>query len=211
VSRRHLFNGSPLYRLGDYTKGPAVKTIGKLLPPKLWRQRDGSPVALWEGFSEEAHEIRPIHKWTAEEFVQLQWKEPQLIETSSTPAVWVLWAYHWKIVRVRQEDKDFDGQHDRLLVKRHVLRDEQNRRRLEAEVLALEAGEPKQNGRPPIPDPVKHFVWQRDQGRCVSCGSRERLEYDHIIPVVEGGSSTERNLQLLCEGCNRSKGANITP
>jgi Holliday junction DNA helicase RuvB len=63
--------------------------------------------------------------------------------------------------------------------------------------------------REPIPDEVKKFVWQRDQGRCVKCGSRELLEYDHIIPLAKAGSNTARNLQLLCEGCNRQKGAAI--
>ena len=52
-------------------------------------------------------------------------------------------------------------------------------------------------------------VWRRDEGRCAECGSKENLEYDHIIPASEGGSSTERNLQLLCESCNRAKGASI--
>ena len=43
----------------------------------------------------------------------------------------------------------------------------------------------------------------------VECGSKEQLEYDHIIPVSRGGGNTERNIQLLCETCNRSKGATI--
>jgi 5-methylcytosine-specific restriction endonuclease McrA len=60
-----------------------------------------------------------------------------------------------------------------------------------------------------ISDDVRLFVWQRDEGKCVSCGSRERLEFDHIIPFAEGGSSTERNVQLLCEACNRQKGKKI--
>ncbi len=60
-----------------------------------------------------------------------------------------------------------------------------------------------------IPSDVKIFVWRRDQGRCVECGSREHLEYDHIIPVAKGGSNTARNLQLLCERCNRKKGPSI--
>jgi hypothetical protein len=60
-----------------------------------------------------------------------------------------------------------------------------------------------------IPDDVKVFVWNRDGGRCVRCGSKERLEFDHVIPVALGGASTARNLQLLCETCNRSKGASI--
>lgn len=61
-----------------------------------------------------------------------------------------------------------------------------------------------------IPPSVKLAVWQRDQGKCVQCGSNEKLEYDHIIPVSKGGSSTERNIQLLCEKCNREKSARIT-
>ena len=63
--------------------------------------------------------------------------------------------------------------------------------------------------RKPIPKNVKMYVWQRDQGRCVDCGSKERLEYDHIIPVSKGESNTDRNIQLLCEHCNRSKGSSI--
>ncbi|MFT3894078.1 MAG: HNH endonuclease [Anaerolineales bacterium] len=60
-----------------------------------------------------------------------------------------------------------------------------------------------------IPDDVKMFVWQRDGGRCVKCRSQVNLEYDHIIPVSKGGSNTARNIQLLCENCNRAKGANL--
>lgn len=63
--------------------------------------------------------------------------------------------------------------------------------------------------RQPLADEVKIFVWQRDGGKCVKCGGRENLEYDHIIPVSKGGSNTERNIQLLCEKCNRSKKDNI--
>lgn len=60
-----------------------------------------------------------------------------------------------------------------------------------------------------IPTQVKISVWRRDCGRCVECGSKERLEYDHIIPVSKGGSNTDRNIQLLCEKCNRKKSASI--
>lgn len=60
-----------------------------------------------------------------------------------------------------------------------------------------------------IPSSVKLAVWRRDNGRCVECGSKEKLEYDHIIPVSKGGSNTERNVQLLCEKCNRQKSNNI--
>lgn len=56
---------------------------------------------------------------------------------------------------------------------------------------------------------VQHEVWRRDKGKCAVCGSSEKLEYDHIIPVSKGGSNTARNIQLLCEKCNRQKGNNI--
>jgi 5-methylcytosine-specific restriction endonuclease McrA len=63
--------------------------------------------------------------------------------------------------------------------------------------------------REPIPDEVKICVWNRDGGKCVKCGSQMNLEYDHIIPISKGGSNTARNIQLLCEECNRKKGENF--
>ena len=71
-------------------------------------------------------------------------------------------------------------------------------------------GLPETNGgRKPIPDDVKMFVWNRDGGKCVNCGSRDALEFDHIIPVIKGGANTGRNIQLLCEKCNRAKSDSI--
>ncbi len=63
--------------------------------------------------------------------------------------------------------------------------------------------------REPIPQEVQDIVWRRDGGRCVKCGSQENLEFDHIIPFSKGGSNTARNLQLLCEKCNREKSNHI--
>ena len=67
----------------------------------------------------------------------------------------------------------------------------------------------KSEGRQGIPSEVRREVWRRDGGKCVKCGSRENLEYDHIIPVSKGGSNTARNIELLCEACNRSKNDSI--
>ncbi len=60
-----------------------------------------------------------------------------------------------------------------------------------------------------ISQKVKDLVWNRDGGKCVECGSKENLEFDHIIPHSKGGANTYRNIQLLCEPCNRSKSAKI--
>ena len=60
-----------------------------------------------------------------------------------------------------------------------------------------------------ISQDVKDKVWNRDGGRCVACGSNEHLEFDHIIPFSKGGANSYRNLQLLCQSCNRTKSANI--
>ena len=64
-------------------------------------------------------------------------------------------------------------------------------------------------GREPIPEKVRNEVWRRDGGQCVECGSREKLEYDHIVAVANGGSNTARNIELRCEPCNRKKGAKV--
>lgn len=60
-----------------------------------------------------------------------------------------------------------------------------------------------------IPRSTQREVWQRDGGRCVECSTRERLCFDHIVPFSKGGSNSTRNLQLLCEQCNLSKGNRI--
>ena len=63
--------------------------------------------------------------------------------------------------------------------------------------------------RHPISQKVKDQVWNRDSGKCVQCDSNENLEFDHIIPHSKGGANTYRNIQLLCEPCNRKKSAKI--
>lgn len=60
-----------------------------------------------------------------------------------------------------------------------------------------------------ISQAVMDKVWRRDEGKCVQCGSQENLEFDHIIPFSKNGSNTYRNIQLLCESCNRKKSAKI--
>jgi hypothetical protein len=61
-----------------------------------------------------------------------------------------------------------------------------------------------------IPKEVKLEVWKRDKGRCVKCGSKDNLHFDHIIPYSKGGSSlVAMNIQLLCARHNLEKRDNI--
>jgi len=56
---------------------------------------------------------------------------------------------------------------------------------------------------------TRTFVWRRDKGRCSSCGSKQKLQFDHIIPSSWGGSSGPENIQILCQTCNLRKGAKL--
>jgi len=61
-----------------------------------------------------------------------------------------------------------------------------------------------------IPSEVKTQVWKRDKGKCVQCGSKEHLHFDHILPYSKGGTSRDvRNIQLLCARHNLQKSDRI--
>jgi 5-methylcytosine-specific restriction endonuclease McrA len=64
--------------------------------------------------------------------------------------------------------------------------------------------------REPISAETRRQVWQRDGGTCAwvgpdgrRCGSRWKLELDHVVPVARGGRSTIDNLRILCRIHNR--------
>ena len=56
---------------------------------------------------------------------------------------------------------------------------------------------------------VRHAVYLRDNYRCCICGKGDEdydLQIDHIKPISKGGTNHIRNLQTLCEDCNKEKG-----
>jgi hypothetical protein len=61
-----------------------------------------------------------------------------------------------------------------------------------------------------IPVHLKNKVWERDGGQCTfvadnghRCASRWRLEFDHAIPVAQGGEATVANIRLRCRAHNQ--------
>ena len=156
-----------------------------------------------------AFRATPEYRGLASEFLEIQRREPRFLFNLGSIEFWV---YRDKLLSVESTEPEplRDKATVAMLIKHHVLRRERNYEKVRREVEALENLEKLEKvPREPIPESVRLFVWQRDKGQCVKCGARERLEFDHIIPVVSGGSNTERNVQLLCEACNRVKGATI--
>lgn len=52
---------------------------------------------------------------------------------------------------------------------------------------------------------MREHVLARDNFACVYCGSKEKLEIDHIVPASKGGATSPKNLVVACEHCNGSK------
>jgi 5-methylcytosine-specific restriction endonuclease McrA len=51
---------------------------------------------------------------------------------------------------------------------------------------------------------------QRIKGSpCFACGSVERIEVDHVVPLSRGGRHSIGNLMPLCRSCNASKGGKL--
>jgi hypothetical protein len=61
-----------------------------------------------------------------------------------------------------------------------------------------------------IPGWVKQEVFKRDGGRCVKCGAKDNLHFDHDLPYSRGGASIlPENVRILCARHNLEKGARI--
>lgn len=56
---------------------------------------------------------------------------------------------------------------------------------------------------------VRRGIFELHGNICLKCGSTERIEMDHIVPVSLGGENTMDNLQPLCKICNIKKGKKI--
>lgn len=61
----------------------------------------------------------------------------------------------------------------------------------------------------PLSNTIRRRIYARDGKVCKSCGATHGLSIDHIVPISNGGNSTDDNLQVLCMGCNFAKSNKI--
>jgi len=115
-----------------------------------------------------------------------------------------LWRYkeQWFKAEPGLTDEDVKA----VIVSRDLGRQQEIKK---AKTIAAAGRMPDGSLREPIPKNVRLTVWERDHGKCRSCGSTEELQCDHIIPVSMGGADSVENLQILCGTCNRKKGASV--
>lgn len=131
-------------------------------------------------------------------------------KNDSKKAIDIIVMFFQKRLYAVDYDKNLSLDDHALLVKEHYYKKTNKFKKLRREIELFEKMENNELcDRTPIPEDVRLFVWRRDNGKCVKCGSKTNLEFDHIIPVSKGGSNTERNIQILCEHCNRQKSNKI--
>jgi hypothetical protein len=85
-------------------------------------------------------------------------------------------------------------------------------RKKHAQVERPRGGAMLNHGSRHVPATVRREVWARDGGQCAfigsdgRCGERGFLEFHHVVPFAEGGSTTVDNLQLRCRAHNAYEG-----
>jgi hypothetical protein len=167
----------------DCTRSMKLKVIGELTPKGTlpWSMRGG--YRHEDTVGRQLLEPVRLRDLTSELMSQVTAKDPMRRQT---------WVFRNRIVQV-EDPPDLDHD-DRVIIqiKHMVLREEKALAKMKREVELFEKFEKTSPApRKPIPEDVRIFVWRRDEGKCVRCGSRENIEFDHIIPVVEGGSNRD--------------------
>ena len=51
---------------------------------------------------------------------------------------------------------------------------------------------------------VKDRVWERDNQKCIRCGTHRAMPNAHFIPRSKGGLGVEENIVTLCLSCHEA-------
>ncbi len=167
--------------------------------------------------AEDADEKEALEAFITNEIIHSQETPVELTEDDHPYCIWEvdgkwldqlnheMWLYQETLYGVKGV---YSKTQKKLLILEQADKERQKFERLAAK-FSKEQSEHIKHERSRISETVRIEVWRRDQGKCSGCGSRVNLEYGHVVPVSRGGSNTARNVELLCEACNRSKGDRI--
>ena len=106
-------------------------------------------------------------------------------------------------VRVKDANRKYYKEH-----REEILARQTNHRRDHPEVYRPIAVRASQNRRarearaPGIITRGTIETLKRSMPVCQKCGAADRLEIDHVVPLVLGGTNYIDNLQVLCKSCN---------
>jgi len=142
----------------------------------------------------------PEDRWR--QIADAQLEQPQYLATWRDRAYW--WyddAFYWATADAYTSDD--------IKALLYTRQRNQERELEHAHAVLAASTSPATRKREPVPRDLRQAVWNRDEGKCVECGSDFDLQYDHIIPFSMGGASTVENLQLLCAKCNQTKGGKL--
>jgi hypothetical protein len=181
------------------------KKVAELIMSKIQPREPDNRVSILSSYSAIYRVYAEKMKRESEQ-IQVEYKQKTVEPRKENHGTWgIVWYYKGNIYKI---DDIYSDEQSKLLI---LDEDDKERRRFEN--LNLKFNNPSSEGtinsRPRIPENVRIEVWRRDGGKCARCGSRDKLEYDHIVPISKGGSNTARNIELLCEKCNRSKHDNV--
>lgn len=195
------------YKISEdpYTKLVEVQKPGFLLSHKIWKEATNTDrqvhLSLWISkryfFTWDYHpaEWAKLHKEMQSSVVFIG---KGIVDTTGQ-----LYYFYGCVGRFYVSEIELELTDVPLLITKEQ---ETKKERIQKEIDRVKAMAEAEGGiRVPIPDDVQILVWNRDGGKCVKCGSQELLEFDHIIPLSKGGSNSARNIQLLCQNCNRTK------
>lgn len=180
--RAHLraLKKQPLHCVVCGTELPARRS--KLCSDECVRQRRAMQALEWSRRHPEKNRAKAA-----------QWHLANPIRSAANKAAWQRRNYAEKVAAKNAKWK---------AANRHVLREQQHRRR----ALQREAY---------VEPVVRTEIFERDRWKCVLCGRKldpntaypasDFPTIDHIIPLAVGGTHEPQNVQAACLRCNRAK------